>query len=226
MATKTLILRPTASFASSNVVRYPETTADEDIYLLAAEEVADDSATYFESSGITPYVFISFSIPVEYTTQQPTSIRATVRMRTEIDSTAVANTYIAMISGNDATNAEFMDIGDVIKTPNSYNTYTQAVSSEYIENIWNMLLIPAPNENFNGHLAIRTITDNGKGGLDVFVTQVYLEIDFEVEPTSIFIKRNNNFIEATKAYQKISGTWTEITAEECKTLIQSANEGG
>lgn len=225
MATKTVILRPTSGNFYDATERYPSTTSNNNVYLLVAEEVADDDATYYTAVNALPPTGVNFSLPDEYINMIPISIRCITRLRATSSSVTYVGLNLAQKSEN--TNmSNNMTAQGYIKPNDTYDTYTFELTAEEILGFW-YIIVNNLTDTTIPHVGFTSKGDDAKSSVNSHITQVYLEIDFEVEePTGIFIKRNNNFIEATKAYQKISGAWVEITADECKTLIQSANEGG
>lgn len=62
-----------------------------------------------------------------------------------------------------------------------------------------------------------------KQGADINITQVYLELSYEEQTgAGIHMKIGGGWKEATQAYRKVNGAWVEITADECKTILQNS----
>ena len=227
MATETLILRPTSGMVIESVSRFPEDTATDDTWLLVSEEVADDDATYVCPVLISA-LNLNFLIPLDYKILMPDAIKIVVRARIEDGSIATT------LAGNYATSITYSDDGssyefgrsniDNIPLSEEYQTILYEVPYDNIQPFWEMLGVSYNGGGVNTtHIGITSTGDDGKTGT-MRVTQVYLEIDFEVEdpPTGIFIKRNGAYIEASQIYQKINGSWTEITADEYKTILKNS----
>ena len=216
MAIKTLILRPiTGSYDSP--ATYPDSVATEERYLLVSEEVADDDATYISINTTAINAVTMFSVPSGYQSLIPQSMRLVVRARAASTATTglvVQRTHMSL----DASSTSNVELASFAIT-SEYAMYTTTIESSIIEGVWNALY----TDNASNYFILKSKASSGKNTA-LRVTQVYLEVDFEVEDTEatgIYVRNNGSFIEASKFFKMISGIWTEITVDECKSILQN-----
>lgn len=210
MASGTLILRPSADISVGHTL-YP--AGSPNAYLLISEEESDYSSTCISTSDTAASTF-RLSGAGQAFKHRVTSI------------------YIhgdEYVSGNGGTNYYQLDInglltGEIEQNPTaSKHTITLSVP-EAVEIINSYVSInrclPAIN------ISIRSIADtSGEKSTTskVGVSQVYLGISYEeVLGINVHKKVDGAWKEAQAAYQKVNGSWVEITEDEAKSILQSS----
>lgn len=231
MAVETLILRPTYGYAGTGV--YPSTLSVETAHLAVCEEVSDEDATYVVSpGGMSSSLMLGFSIPDDYTTRTPVSIRVIFRAKSTDTGSATQRIEAVGIGDTDGDGTPVL-CGSAGITPlsDTYETYTSTLASEYILCIWEQMHYATTTGGSSVtkyHIllqgtALANDSNNNKVAMSSRVTQVYLEVDFEVEedtPTpEIHIKRNGTWLGVTQQFRKVDGVWVEIDTAEANNVL-------
>lgn len=225
MAIKTITLRPTSSglFNPSGTLSYdissmtyPATSDDTKIYLLINEEIPDNDATYYKPHQLYgQHIGFRFTPPDEYKSLLPESIRIYLSSASELNATL-------RIIIHDLSNTTHVDaIKATLPASTEYNTTCHTVSQDLISATWTVLT-SADAAAWSPLMRISTTKSGSSKTSNTKITQFYIEADFEVEDSSsIYVRKNGSFVEVAQTYKKVNGAWTEITTEECKSLIQS-----
>ena len=227
MAIKTITLRPTGSEyivdPALNIaiesLTYPPTTEVSEIYLRVNEEVADGDSTYYKPgyTVITDSIGFSFTPPENYSSLIPVSLRIYLNVTSEYN----ADVMFISLDASSGTESLSEIFRYTIPASTTYNSVEYVVEGEHIDEIWKRVSSANPSL-WSSALSIRAVKANASKTANTKITQFYIEADFEVEESSgIYVRKNGAFVEVAQTYKKVSGAWTEITTEECKSLIQS-----
>lgn len=205
MATKTVILRPTATHLIFLDSWYPADTPREETYKLINETVADDEATYVSSYDIlkSPRFYLDFP--------KGTIISIKVYCRAKAQGTQTLIDRLR-VHGYDSNGTEV----DYIEATSANGDITGGCLNEWSDYI---AIFPSISKLNNSEIIRHTLfldagtgegnSKNGTGAAQVDYTQVYLELTYE-EPDPIYIRENNTWtpIEGT-IYHKENGAWVE-----------------
>lgn len=225
---KKVYLRPVADISVEHSLNPSDS---ESAYFLLNEEIADDSTTCIEcreqsgqestraSSFIMSGVSISKNIKI-------TGFKFVYRYRFY---------YGTAASGSSATDIITVTLGDtsvsaVCMLEETTSTYATLEITSFDNS--DAFLVELNNRilNYSGELPEVTVIlstalscgENSKSAeANYSVTQMYLELDYELTNIGIHLKSNGSWLAATQAFQKVNGTWVEITAEECKEILRS-----
>lgn len=234
MATGTIILRPSADITvedSSAYAHYVCPDGSTSKYLLVNEEEADDSATYIHSEGnggedqfISSFI-MSGVIPKKNISI--TNIRFIYRyaMYYSITGSSATDTITINMGDNSASVVWSME-----KTDSMDSYVTQEITG--FDNLDTLLseLNDYIKANGAGEFSAITLTlystmirgeTTKDSSIDAYITQLYLELDYEETDIGVYIKSSGEWLPAMQAFQKVSGAWAEITGEECKTILQN-----
>ena len=227
MAIKTITLRPTGSEYPKDPgtlsidiasMTYPATSDVGEIYLRVNEEVSDGDSTYYTSHHLYgSSIGFSFTVPEKYRWSIP------VALRIYLNSTSANDSQVALtswdISSGVAGNVNIITY--TIPASSTYSAFEYSAPGTIIENMWSRIASWVPSISLP--VICIGMTKNGSSKTaNAKITQFYIEADFEVEESSgIYVRKNGAFVEVAQTYKKVSGAWTEITTEECKSLIQS-----
>jgi hypothetical protein len=189
MATETIILRPTSHEGTAQ--GYPNGGTD-NVWVNVTEEVADDDASYFEATLTTGLIF---TIPEEYLSTTPTSIRVYTRARG-----SETGTYTVSLAGTQLSSSVVLNT--------TYQTTYVDVPPESIAKIYGYMATGSVKlgvfSNSSGSSSAKAPT--------LYLTQTYLEVTYSDEPTetaeTIYFKENGAWTSIPcTIYQKQSGAW-------------------
>lgn len=206
MALQTLILRPNGNVADSNTPnfsRVPSETADDALYLLINEAVADDDATYIGKGNLAVLVL---SFPWEQIENvSPIAMRLVVRFKASAETCQVRLCARWTNDSGNTTNSWTEIYCTAIDT---YKTYSADVVD--FASFKNSL----PQTEY----WLETSDEDTKASSTVCLTQLYLEVDYDDEaggdePTetpALYIKKSGAW-EAVygTVYNKVNGAWVE-----------------
>lgn len=214
MATHTFILRPDEDISIGHTLSPTDSTA---AYLLINEEVADDASTYISlvhsgtNSTATSKVNLSGEIPSDFV--RATSIKI-IHRSISTSSSVTGQLRCILACGDDSD--EFT--GSAINT--SYTNQELTSLGTIVLNTINQN--PINIEALSLEICTEASSTNGKTG-KINTTQIYVEITYsDTNDIGVYKKVNDTWKVATQAYRKINGAWTEITADECKQILQSS----
>ena len=220
MAIKTITLRPTGSDSyivdgyDPATTTYPATSDVTKVYLLINEDNADGDGTYIKIASV-PGASYSFTVPDEYIGLTPTAMRLYVNIMAD-----TASDITFAIEEPDDT-AGYIDACSV-SAETAYNVYIVEPQSDDMSLLWGAVIGDESVVKSPGLAMMGTAQDSAVKETTIKLTQFYIEADFDVDESSgIYVRKNGAFVEVAQMYQKVNGAWTEITAEECKSLIQS-----
>lgn len=211
MATKTLILRP------NRVVDHNYTAADAtvsgvpiaDCYQLVNESVPDGDVTCIEL-GFLKMIYFGFPALGEVAPQiTPHTLRLSFTGKTanKVGDGITAYLHVGT-SKVFEQKATFTEVG-------SYQTFTMQLDDATAATV-----IEGMAHNDLGKKDVRVVFQQAGSMTGIFYTELHLELDYEANE-EIFIKRDGAWKAATKTFRKVDGAWAEITADECKGLLQS-----
>lgn len=230
---KKILLRPSADVSVANAATHSKYPSESEYsYLLVNEEVADDGATYIsievEKSGYTGYATSSFAMSgtVPKRNIKITNFKFVYRY-------ATGGTLISSISdtatisiGGISTSSTY-SVAETSTSGSDYETteITAFDNSDAILTELNKLIKSSGTENLSGitltlSTSLSTSENTKTSNNDVRYTQLYLELNYEETDIGVCIKSDNSWLTATQAFRKQDGTWIEITADECKALLQ------
>ena len=209
MATGTFILRPSADISVGHTLYPSDSTA---AYLLINEETDDGSSTYItsnSSSGLTSKFALSGNIPSELA--KVTNIKVV-----HVSSNAASN-YTSIINYSLEIDGTKVSVSDSFSpSDTSYIVYEKNITDTTFLN----------KLNSSGAFSDLTLTITSSCASNksykVNTTQVYLEVTYNTADIGVHKKINGSWVAATQAYQKTNGAWTEITADECKAILQNS----
>lgn len=229
MAQNTLILRPVSDIfrIQDQGQHYPDND-DIPAYLLVNEVAADGDATAICCQGENgvngSYTDAEYAFGLDLSAL-PTKIKITdinIYIVWNRDTSAYESAEIGakifidgdegvtcgtFSSQNEVTNYESAIIsGALVKeTINSYISKNKAIPPLYYSIFIGLS---------TGHEYKDSVRAN--------VTQTYIELTYE-DITDIGVRKkvNGNYTAATAAYQKIGGSWSEITEEDCKNILRN-----
>lgn len=203
MATKTLILRPTGwitpAGGADTCVPHPTNTADENKYLLVAEETPDGDASYLYFSNNLNISGVTFSCSMDIT---PLDIRIVCCARSPAETgTLICHYYINSEGGYKHTS---LDTHTLTET---YSLYNSSIPSKDVISFWNKIM--EESKNHPDLYLVGGITTTGKGAVtDSRFTQLYLEVDYD--SPSLYLKQSGNWQEINYTiYQKVNNEWIE-----------------
>lgn len=237
MATGTFYLRPSADISLGHPV-YPETlTAG---YLAINEEVADGTATYIGYKGVIG------GKDIENGASSASTFELTLTEEARITRVVSAKFgYVGTLNEGNTTSSSKEECPScscavfVLGNKVFDGEHTAIVNSEGSEQQKNGLenadmpnLVTAFNNAISHGNTFPSVTVevvnklsevlNTKLSTDSYVTQLYVALECEyTSGLPIHTKQNDTWLQPQKAYQKQSGTWVEITEDECKTILQS-----
>lgn len=221
-----ICLRPCADISIEHTL-YPSDSTN--AYLLVNEEVADDGSTYieckYESTNVEKNATSLFKMT------QP-------EVNTNIEIIGIKfYTKLAAIKGASNTTEVSISVNNItastgaVAPSNTTSVMNYELEELEFTNATNLLNEINSYIKINGSFPDMTLTliskvlYSGKGTYTSSVSQysqIYLELEYiEEADMGIHIKSNGSWLPATQAFQKVSGTWIEITADECKTILQS-----
>lgn len=203
MATKTIILRPTGGEKGSSTC-YPDTL---EVWETINEEIADDDATYCIAPKKSNTTTLTFTIPDKYKNLTPSSIK--FHHRTKCSKGTDDGTSVFLLSYNNGADNAYISAG---QTPliSTYQDYVIEISQDILDTLYSILL-GIDNPSFHIYLTSGYSNDKNVGSAQI--TQVYLELTYEVEDDtsseSMFIRQNGSWVELSGAiYSKQNGVWT------------------
>lgn len=220
MASGILYLRPSADISVGHILYPAGSTA---AYLLINEEVSDNNATYIRSDTG------EFSAPVTSkfvlsNSNQPSAKKYIVTaVILNIDpycsSTDAGTAYNELDLEIDGVSMGFKHSSEPSKETVIYFDDAIAAINEFLAVNGTL---PPINLTVISHGGANTDTTKNTN-ISIGITQAYLAVYYdEITDIGIHHKVNGTWLGATAAYQKQSGAWTEITAEEAKTILQNS----
>ena len=245
MATGTFYLRPSADISLGHPV-YPETLAAG--YLAINEKTSDGLSTYIGFSS-PPGQAVSYTSKFEMTANElkditnitsvylggesriepgqasdHTGCNITIYVSNKIITTIESYVWYASDGGRGYVYQDgTLVVGDLLSGDLFYGS-TKLDYTKLINTINDAIALGEfPSiaiEITNFTESTSTATKNG--GVKSYVSQVYLQLECEYgSGLAIHTKQNDTWLQAQKAYQKQSGTWVEITEDDCKGILQS-----
>lgn len=214
MGTGKFYLRPSADISVGHTLHPADSTAG---YLLINEETADNGSTYIclnhsgKSSSASSQFMLTGNVPTG-----------------DITITGIKLKHVSMCSTTNLStrNVECsIDASGVVVTTSTsvsttYTLYEHDITDASFIDVFNSDNFPSVT------LTINTVgaTSTSKSA-SIDTTQVYLEISYDdglSDNIGVHTKVNGAWVAATKAYRKLNGVWTEITADECKQILSSS----
>lgn len=207
MAIKTIIYRP---IADTTLGHTPN--AGSDGYPLLSESTADNDSTYISQSISST---TSASVTSEFTCQQGIAIPMNgivVAARVHIIGEKTQSSITATLSASVNIGGTKTEIITDNALTTSYSDSTAGVSG---------LQMPA------GVVCRVSITTKGntnqiaKTSGEIRITQIYVEVDFEIPSTGLYFKQNNTYKEAQNIYKKINSEWIAVDKNAIDSSLQT-----
>lgn len=213
----TVILRPDGDISLQH-----KCSSGSNGYLMINEEQPDNDATYIYQLGTTTslsYVTSEFHLtpPPELLYSTVTGIRITYSVTTKTTGT---NSFVLKLVINDNEDYSATQIGP--PGTGAYSTYTSD------ERTWQTAVYDSINNSLsNGvypslSLSLSTGISKNKNKDDdgyMRITQIYLELDYEPAPPSIYMKKNGTWKKYSSVYKKQNGLWVPQDAENLKQIF-------
>lgn len=206
MATKTLILKPisatTAKIGSFNKASksvVPSDTAADQYHTLLSEDVADNNATYIMIKG-------GYCIDVQFDSLpqdiQISNIKIMATIRTPGDTTGTQKLVYEFYKN---VNSESQLIDSLQTTASLSDLSSSYIELAFVSSLFVQELVANPSLDYFFRL------QTPQANIEVYVTQVYAEVTYEVsENTMIYCRENGTWnTVACKIYQKINNVWKE-----------------
>lgn len=224
MAIKTIILRPTASSITNivnsgnlGITSTPSNVANENLYQLVAETVADDDATYITLSNTGDKLKLEYFLETNIT--NITGI--TVYCRARSDGTSYAGSIGMEVEVNGNLNASNQDHPELSPGISAWENYTIDMISAYNETMDFLEILNSVSNTRKITLVCGvggSINSSNKNTVkSVDYTQVYIELtcgEPDEETSSLYLRENGAWT-ATNGiiYQKINNSWTVTTTD-------------
>lgn len=226
MAAGVIYLRPSADISVGHVKTPEDSTS---AYLLINEEVSDGATTHIDVQGkgenktgtATSQFSMSGNLPEnpKYTvTGAKCCISAALGADAQttgysVTATFTINgaTYTAVLDSSMTTDYLLfeLDMPEVVFAINEYVSQQGAFPSVTVSVT---------------SVAITTSSGSAQKTYTVLmVSQIYLELSYDAQTDiGVHMKIGGEWKAATQAYRKVDGAWVEITADECKTILQNS----
>ena len=218
MATKTMILRPTAMLNTDSFTGYAGGVETELSHLLVSEEVADDDATYITSkaSATSPTNGFLFTKPQNIV---PTNIRIVCRVKSSTASSSCAIFY------NKESGVTRVASPSVSTT---YQNESYALPSADLTEFWKII---NSTDTFHISFCSGTGVNDKSTAYTTSLTQLFLEVDYEEaesEDPILYVKANGVFSPISgDVYKKINDSWmisdTSVFNDGDKFKLQTIN---
>ena len=207
MAVQTIILRPNGNnYVSEEMSWFPDTTADDKLYLLINEEVADDDATYI---GLKGSVIVGIEVGFPWGLIEGLNLlgmRAVFRQK----STSTSNYVDYSILNSGSTLGEQKSYNNNV---DEYETLTFPI--QFFDTVKDRL----PELT---HKIFFSLTGSNKTSGEIRLSQFYLEVDYdneagggETEETEVLYLKKSGAWESIsgKVYNKVNGAWVDGTLD-------------
>lgn len=217
MATETLILRPTHSISGGVSSGSSTGGANDELWLLVSEEIADDDATWVDIEG-APLRY-GFTVPDEYLSKTPTNIR--IYARAIADDISTSPYLLFKLFGPNDGDTLYQTPAQQYYLSTSYQTFYEDIANSSLITSWYSILIN--RDPATAHLTVMYQQDSSssKGGADhnIRLTQLYLELTYDDESASdaeiINFKQNGAWISISgDIYKKQNGVWVLSDSSE------------
>lgn len=225
MASGTVILRPDEDISGGNGTSY----------LYISEMVADDSSTVLGGRSEADKVEEEIDFSASYTfglsdaglSKKVNLTGAKIVYRCNIQNSIVSAFCMIGLLYNGTSIFSTMSSEDTGEF-DAFVTYEAVASEEQLATLQDIIkensnCIPElqlsvwlnANADYNEGLSL------GKTS-SVYLTQAYVELDYEEIPgIGIHKKTNGEYKEATLAYRKIDGAWVDISEDETKSILKN-----
>lgn len=228
MATGVIYFRPSADISAGHAT-IPSGSDSE--YLLINEEVSDGNTTYIHlavqgDSGAAGSATSQFLMSGDV----PENSKYTI---------TGARCYISAALGTDAYSQDYSLTATFIVRSREYSVVVNADMERdkyqlFVMGVTDIVaLINEYRSQNNGNfptiqLKLTTIgksagSSDTKSYTVIKVSQIYLELSYaEQTDIGVHVKKSGEWKAATQAYRKVNGAWVEITADECKEILQNS----
>lgn len=228
---KEVVLRPSEDVSVEHAISL-------NAYSLINETVADDDATVIEdsvSSTTLPADQIKTTIvKLDVIPETNKILNITFNLRANTISDKSPNCAFAemWLEIDGAVSSSISTIPGEIKADGTLDfiTYECALDAEddFVKAINRYYTENNIMPELRAHLltSVSAVEDKYSSANQARITQAYATVIYETSSSAnmnIYYKVNGVWKQAIKAYQKQSGSWVEITEEECKTILNPTN---
>lgn len=222
MATGVFYLRPSADISVEHTLHPSDSTA---AYLLINEEVSDENSTYIVAESdhfartVTSVFKMAGTVPNEKI--KVTNISVGVSSKSY---TGNVGSHTCEITINGVSSISQFQPGATLGS----EFKTSSLSCDDLLDVVNTYIATNGIGGFPDVIA--TIMsdfpdyESPKGTYPgVYVSQVYMEVTYTTDfALNIHRKMDGAWKQAQSAYQKTNGAWTEISEDECKSILQNS----
>lgn len=213
MVTRTITLRPSVDISVGHSL-----SAGSSGYALISEATADNDSTYIyqtlsskDSVSITSTFYLSGTMPTDPYTVSAVRLYLVGRQGNAGESASMY--FYSAVNTTEVNNDT--DRG-VIATSTAVSSSYKVFQKESIRLVDNINQYMTTHDGAFPSIAGKIITEgiksDSKGASNGFVrvTQIYMEVDCEVDTGQhIFMKENGNWVEYSKVFVKQNGIWVE-----------------
>lgn len=213
MAEGIFYLRPSKDISLGHTI-YPDTLTDG--YLAISEEASDDDETYLKGSGESVFAF-SGVVPEKLRSIKTANIYLDFTSGPYVHGGCERNIQVKLyVNESEVHTYEIIDNKTVTWESISITDEDIGIINEFIISKG---VMPAIWLSVDFDIDFMSAS-NGKGGGYSNLTQMSISLFYQ-QNIGIYDKVGGEQRPATAAYQKINGTWSEISEDEAKTILKN-----